>query len=218
MDNHDPKRSLEEIASTVVLEVKREMLQKQTARLRKRNVRLIEQIRDLESAMAKMIRLLFTAEGVSLPLVEPAEARLDAEPLLAPIWKNESPRGEAFYEFGLFRETTFGDAVTRFRPEELLKLPNLIQKLAAYFAGIDSLDPALRDDLSCLACCLDDFLGIRRCPHRLNDRERNALSEVIEYLWHDEKEHHRDHPDEHHIFNSLETLKAWFNSATTQAA
>jgi hypothetical protein len=165
-----------------------------------------------------MVRLLFCAEGVSLPLTEPMEAKIDTSPLLAPIWKNVSPSGEAFYEFGLLRETTFGDAVGRFRPEEVLKLPYLIQQLAGYFAGIEAFDPALRDDLSCLACCLEDFLGQKRCPHRLQDPERSAMAFVLEYLGHQQTQAHREEPTEDPIFCAVQTLKAWFESATNQAA
>ena len=218
MDNNDPMSALEEIANTVVLEVECDMLKNQAMRLRKQNARLVEHVRDLESVMARMMRLLFLADGVSLPLVEPTEARLNTSPLLAPIWRNVSPTGDAFYEFGLLRETTFGDAVPRFRPEEVLKLPYLIQQLASYFCGIDSLDPALRDDLSCLACCLEDFLGIKRCPHRLNDREQSALALVIESLGHEEKQHHREDPSDGPLFDALKTLKTWFDAAINHAA
>jgi hypothetical protein len=217
MEKQNLNGSLQDIAYTVHLEVERDVLQNQAALLRTRNARLVEHSRDLEAMVARLARLLLTLDAAALPVPERADERFTAGRCLAPVWRNEAPTGHPFTEFGLYRETTFGDAVARFRPEDVLDMPRLIQQLAAHFAKQESLDAELRDDLSCLACCLDDFLGQRRCPHQLKRPERAALTAIIDYLWEGEERNFLEHPSKDHVFNSLKVLKEWF-SASSDAA
>jgi len=75
-----------------------------------------------------------------------------------------------------------------FRAEDVLDLPKLTQVLAATLVADGWLSTELKDDLSCLADCLDWFLGLRE-PARGTQWvvvKRESLQKVLDHLWHTE--------------------------------
>jgi len=99
-----------------------------------------------------------------------------------------------------------------FIPRDVLDLPKLVQVLPATLVADGCLSEELKADLDCLAATLDIVVGPTGRPR--TDRwcvvPREALQVVVNYLWHDEKQHCEETEAsecEGHVFRSLVGLR-----------
>lgn len=148
---------------------------------------------------------------------------LGAGPLAASVWKAER-KGERFaYRFNIFRMCAMSGRVSqRFTPNDIPYLASLVRLLAFEIANDGCLDVSSRDDLFCLAACLDEVLGKSRteadrsCDDSSAPMPRNvhwAIEKVLEYLWEDEAKNFHDNPGIGHIYRSLVVIQCWLDGS-----
>ena len=86
-------------------------------------------------------------------------AVLGAGKLVSFLWKDGNPQEGWQYTFNVFRaDRRTGEVSQTFRPTDVKPLAKLTRLLAFELANDACLPPDLRDDLGCLASCLDDVL------------------------------------------------------------
>jgi hypothetical protein len=86
-------------------------------------------------------------------------AVLGAGNLTSAIWKAAELGNDELFYFNVFRmDAQTGDVTQRFAMSDILDLIRLAQVLAIALSEENCLDDHLRDDLACLASCLDEVL------------------------------------------------------------
>ena len=142
-------------------------------------------------------------------------AMLGAGQLASALWKTSDTREQFAYGFNVFRMCAVSGEVTqRFTPDDLPNLARLTRVLAFEIAEDGCLDGDLRDDLSCLAACLDDVVP---SGERMLDRRRpspyvaHALQYVLDYLIEDEGKHFAQNPSSGHVYRRLIFLACWLD-------
>lgn len=143
-------------------------------------------------------------------------AMLGAGRLTATLWKEGNEHAGWQYRFNLFRMSRNSGRVSqRFLPRDVPDLARLAQLLAFTLSDDGCLDSELRDDLSCLAACLDQVLpstaGSGRPRPRPWGAVERAIREVLDYLLDDEKEHFAQSPSPGHIYRQLLLLDRWLS-------
>ncbi len=141
-------------------------------------------------------------------------AMLGAGRLTASLWKEGDEHAGWRYRFNLFRMSRVtGRVGQRFLPQDAPDLARLAQLLAFTLSDDGCLDRELRDDLSCLAACLDQVLpstaGSGRPRPRPWGAVGRALREVLDYLLDEEKAHFAVSPTPDHIYRQLVLLDRW---------
>jgi len=139
---------------------------------------------------------------------------LGAGNLTASLWKSGDESSGWHYRFNIFRMSRLSGRVTqRFSPRDVGDLARLAHLLAFTLSNDGCLDAELRDDLSCLAACLDCVFTL---PPPRNNRQMTltgpaatSLGTVLEYLWEDESQHFAANPSGDHIYRHLVVLRAW---------
>lgn len=82
-----------------------------------------------------------------------------ADKLVSFLWKQGDEATGWQYRFNVFRcERQTGEANQLFGPKDVEALAKLTRLLAFELASDGCLPPDLRDDLACLAACLDEVL------------------------------------------------------------
>ena len=156
------------------------------------------------------------ANGKNKAIDYPPYAAVGVENLTAMIWKTGDRRSGATYRFNIHRMNPgTGRFSQLFTLENVEHLARLAQLLAFGLAEDGGMDAGVRDDLYCLASCLDDVLGIpasRGPVRRLTEREIQAIETVVEYLWEDEESDQCSNPTANHIFEHLKVLRKWLSS------
>ena len=104
--------------------------------------------------------------------------------------QEDEKRGAYLFTVGRMEPGRPKTLSTEFRAEDVLDLPKLTQVLAATMIDDGWLEPALKDDLSCLADNLDWFLGLRKpgMGWEWIAVRRKALQVVLDYVWKSEYE------------------------------
>jgi hypothetical protein len=140
-------------------------------------------------------------------------AMLGAGQIASSVWKTIDTRGRFAYHFNVFRMSARGGGVTqRFTPADLPDLARLTQLLATVISDDVCLDEGLRDDLSCLAACLDTALPASRPnvpplpPRPLAD----ALRKIIGYLL-DDGQSFGSKPLPEHMHHSICLVARWLD-------
>jgi hypothetical protein len=81
-------------------------------------------------------------------------------PIVSFVYKVNDHRPTHRYEFNVFRANRQTGEVTQlFGPADVMHLTKLSKVLAKQLAQQECLPSTLRDDLACLASCLEDVLG-----------------------------------------------------------
>lgn len=142
-------------------------------------------------------------------------AMVGAGRLTASIWKEGDEHSGWRYRFNLFRMSRASGRISqRFLPQDVADLARLAQLLAFALSDDGCLGSELRDDLSCLAACLDQVLpstaGSGRPRPRPWGAVGRALSEVLDYLLNEEKVHFAYSPSSEHIYRHLVLLHRWW--------
>jgi hypothetical protein len=142
-------------------------------------------------------------------------AMLGAGPVTASLWKKTDTRDRFAYRFNLFRMCGCTGRIThRFTPADLPDLARLVQLLAFEISEDGCLDRELRDDLSCLAACLDDVLPSGRARPRRTPPDgvvAEALRRIVDYLVEDEARHFAADPSAQHIYRSVLAVACWLD-------
>ena len=156
-------------------------------------------------------------------LVRKPYAMLGAGPLAASIWKAKRKGQQFAYRFNIFRMCArSGQVSQRFTPSDIPHLVSLVRLLAFEIANDGCLDVNQRDDLSCLAACLDEVLGKPRTEaNRSSDNSsapvprsvNHAIENVLDYLWEDEAKNFQDNPCIGHIYRSLAVIQCWLDGS-----
>jgi hypothetical protein len=141
-------------------------------------------------------------------------AMLGAGRLTSAVWKEGDDDSGWHYRFNIFRmNRPSGRVSQRYRPQDVVDLARLAQVLAFALSDDGCMDSELRDDLSCLAACLDQVLpdtkGGRRPRPRPWGAVGRAVREVLDYLLEDERVHFAESPSTDHIYRQLVLLDRW---------
>ena len=157
-------------------------------------------------------------------LVRKPYAMLGAGPLAASIWKAKRKGRQFAYRFNIFRMCAkSGQVSQRFTPRDIPHLVSLVRLLAFEIANDGCLDVSLRDDLFCLAACLDEVLGKPRTansncsddnPSAPLPRSVNwAIERVLDHLWREEADNFKETPCIEHIYRSLVVIHRWLDGS-----
>lgn len=154
------------------------------------------------------------ANESSMSIKEKPYAMVGAGRLAASIWKTGDERSGWNYRFNVFRMSgTNGRVTQRFSPNDVADLAKLVRVLAFTLADDGCVTADLRDDLFCLAACLDEVFPRTRvagqCALSPHGPVVKALQQVLDYLWEDEGRDFRGSPTEDHIYRQLVVLKSW---------
>ncbi len=149
------------------------------------------------------------ANGMSRNGTTEPYAVTGAGPITAFIRKSGDEQSGWQYRFNIFRMyQTSGRVSQWFHPSDLEHIAKLVKVVAQELAQDGCLKNELRDDLYCLAACLDDvFPGVGHPPPPRGDIA-DAVSCVLDYLWDDVADCQIDLTEEH-IRSQLVVLKQW---------
>lgn len=130
------------------------------------------------------------------------------------IWKSGSEQKGWKYRFSVSRlHPLRGRESCLFSPADIPDLAQLAQRLAAVIHDDGCLDSDLRDDLGCLAYCLETVFRLPRCrpdrPLATDSPVVESLRTLIDYLWDDEARHFAESPGNRHVYRHLIALDAW---------
>lgn len=89
----------------------------------------------------------------------PLHTVFGVENVVSWVWKLEDEKGGWHYRYNIFRVIeTSGRVSQRFTPRDLPKLLRMARALAETFSDDSNLGSELRDDMGCLAACLERVL------------------------------------------------------------
>jgi hypothetical protein len=170
----------------------------------------VKQQRLEASEMANEISVVSTAGNGRVETIE----MVGAGRCVVPIEKVHYGGEQFSYRMQLLRIGSEGDGSLGwiFTARDVLDLPKLVQVLAATLVADGCLEQELKDDLDCLAATLDLVVGRPAESGRdgYSVLLREDLSEVVDYLWEDEKRHFEGVDEAErggHIFRSLARLR-----------
>lgn len=109
----------------------------------------------------------------------------------------------------------------RFRPEDVLELPQFTRMLASALAEDETVEAGLRSDLGCLADSLDWLLKLRD-PSEDSGWvvvNRDDLASLIDYVWYDESRSIREslaEGKEGHIFQTIARLDSLLHGTSSR--
>jgi hypothetical protein len=153
------------------------------------------------------------ANGKSKHTEQKPYAMVGAGRLAASIWKTGDERRGWTYQFNVFRMYRVTGRVTqRFSPKDVADLAKLTQVLAFTLADDGCVSDDMRDDLFCLAACLDEVLPSRAVEQggcRAPITVLNAIEQVVGCIWEYKEREFRASPSNNHIYRQLVVIRNW---------
>jgi hypothetical protein len=153
------------------------------------------------------------ANGKNTPSDNKPYVMVGSGRLTAGVWKIADERSGWRYRFNIYRTIRASGRVSQwFGPSDIEHFAKLVEVLAITLADDGCLKDSLRDDLLCLASCLDDVLGCgatRLQPSALTAVVINSIEAVVQHFRDDEAKDYAANPSTDHIFLHLRVLDRW---------
>lgn len=157
--------------------------------------------------MATQLEVINKEEGTNADTTVTA-GRLVAE------FKRKEDSSEVDYDITIGRSTDDPDSDShQIESSDVPDLARLAKKLASAVAADPGMEQEIRDDLACLAACLEAVLPSGYVFPGLRCRERSvvwwSLAALLNYLWDVEGRSYRKWPSSSHPFRKIVQLDAW---------